>query len=247
MCDGSAGPKGQRKVGIFAPSSYIIPSHPLWHAAANNKFRYVARLSSFKPPCHFQPCTPPETPCPSSIRPLPGATRPFPLRRPLRVPSFPVRLHPAPTVLAEPEQNRTVATDSIRFPPPNFFFWQPSPLSPAEPSHPVRRLSQTRLSPRHATHPPHLFGHALVGAQILPGRTLPNSNNTCRARQNPLPGSNVHRIPGTSILETVELSASGSSASSHTIPLYFDLLTRPYDLQPVIRLHVLRDPVAAGI
>lgn len=133
----------RRKVGISAPSSYSI-SLTRYAPASRQLDRYVARLSTFNfstihSSCQFQACiAPPETPCPSSIRPHPGATRPF-----SSSPSAPspfLCTHTAP-------RTRTVATDSIRFPPPISFLLSPRPRS--GPQLPVVTCPQTRLFPLH--------------------------------------------------------------------------------------------------
>lgn len=75
---------------------------------------------------------------PSSIRPHPGATRPF-----SSSPSAPSPFLCTHTAAG----TRTVATDSIRFPPPISFLLSPRPRS--VPQLPLVTCPQTRLFPLH--------------------------------------------------------------------------------------------------
>lgn len=187
------------------------------------------------------------------------------LRRPLRVPSF------APTLLPGCQnQNRRHRLYSI--PPPSNFFsprW-PSALSPgAAPNSCPSPVPQTRLFPLHPpSHPARSTAQCSAGhvhwlfarahsmawgagssSRSEPSQFYPPVWHTCLARQNPSLGSNGYQIPGTSMLETVEHSTSGSSPPPRElspVPLFFVLLTSSYDLQSFKRVGVLRDPVIPG-
>ena len=177
-----------------------------------------------------------------------GPCAPSQLRRPLRGPSF------APTLAA---WLLLLATDSIRirFPPLQFFISPALGPGPGAGSQlPFVTCPQTRLCPPTSLRKrAQVLGRSLaVGSFLILTPVWPHlSAPVWHAKIRPS-GSNVHQIPGTSMLETVDPLDIWFVTSIHAseplpLPLFFVLLTCSYDLLSFTHpCGLLRVPVAAA-
>ena len=127
--------------------------------------------------------------------------------------------------------------NSPQFPPIPILplLFSPNPASsPHIPTHPPRTQRTQQHTQR--TDPSRFNNNIAAAAAQTPLRLIfgrfPILSNTCPHAKIRYPGSNVHHIPGTSMLETADISYSGSSPVCHSatrsdspLALYFDLLT----------------------